>query len=59
VIPYEEVVEEALCVGRIDGLGNPLDDERHLLLITPCTRGSGWSRRNKQRPRKAPGPGSA
>jgi uncharacterized protein YdeI (YjbR/CyaY-like superfamily) len=49
VIPYDEVVEEALCVGWIDGLGNPLDDERHLLLVTPRKRGSGWSRRNQQR----------
>ena len=49
VIPYEEVVEEVLCVGWIDSRGNRLDDERHLLLVTPRKRGSGWSRSNKQR----------
>jgi uncharacterized protein YdeI (YjbR/CyaY-like superfamily) len=49
VIPYEQVVEEALCVGWIDSRGNRLDDERHLLLVTPRKRGSGWSRSNKQR----------
>lgn len=48
-VPYEEAVEEALCVGWIDSLGNTLDDERHLLLFTPRKRGSGWSRTNKVR----------
>ncbi len=48
-IPYAEAVEEALCVGWIDSLGNRLDDERHLLLMTPRKRGSGWSRPNKER----------
>jgi uncharacterized protein YdeI (YjbR/CyaY-like superfamily) len=49
VVPYEDVVEEALCVGWIDSLANALDDERHLLLMTPRKRGSGWSRPNKLR----------
>ncbi len=49
VIPYDEVVEEALCVGWIDSRGNRLDHERHLLLLTPRKPGSGWSRSNKRR----------
>jgi uncharacterized protein YdeI (YjbR/CyaY-like superfamily) len=49
VIPYDEVVEEALCVGWIDSRGGRLDDERHLLLLTPRKPGSGWSRSNKLR----------
>jgi uncharacterized protein YdeI (YjbR/CyaY-like superfamily) len=48
-LPYEEAVEEALCVGWIDSLANTLDDERSLQLMTPRKRGSGWSRRNKER----------
>jgi uncharacterized protein YdeI (YjbR/CyaY-like superfamily) len=48
-IPYEETVEEALCVGWIDSAAATLDDERHLQLFTPRRRGSGWSRTNKVR----------
>jgi uncharacterized protein YdeI (YjbR/CyaY-like superfamily) len=48
-IPYDDAVEEALCVGWIDSVANKLDDERGLLLVTPRRRGSGWSRLNKQR----------
>jgi uncharacterized protein YdeI (YjbR/CyaY-like superfamily) len=48
-IPYEETVEEALCVGWIDSTAARLDDERHLQLFTPRRRGSGWSRTNKVR----------
>jgi uncharacterized protein YdeI (YjbR/CyaY-like superfamily) len=48
-VPYEEAVEEALCVGWIDSLANTLDHERHLQLMTPRRPGSGWSRRNKER----------
>lgn len=49
VVPYADAVEEALCVGWIDSLGNTLDDDRHLLLMTPRKRGSAWSRPNKER----------
>jgi uncharacterized protein YdeI (YjbR/CyaY-like superfamily) len=48
-IPYDEAVEEALCVGWIDSLATTLDDERHLQLFTPRRRASGWSRTNKVR----------
>lgn len=49
VLPYEAAVEEALCVGWIDSVANALDEDRHLLMMTPRKRGSGWSRPNKRR----------
>jgi uncharacterized protein YdeI (YjbR/CyaY-like superfamily) len=48
-VPYEAVVEEALCFGWIDSLGRRLDDVRSQLLLTPRKPGSGWSRINKRR----------
>ena len=48
-VPYELLVEEALCFGWIDGLLNVLDDERRAILVTPRRRGSAWSRSNKER----------
>jgi uncharacterized protein YdeI (YjbR/CyaY-like superfamily) len=48
-LPYEELVEEALCFGWIDSKGNKVDEERTKLLMTPRKRGSGWSRPNKAR----------
>lgn len=49
VVPYDALVEEALCVGWIDSKGRRVDDQRTALLLTPRTRGSGWSRLNKER----------
>jgi uncharacterized protein YdeI (YjbR/CyaY-like superfamily) len=46
---YEEIVEEALCVGWIDGQARAHDAERTSLLMTPRKRGSGWARTNKVR----------
>ena len=46
---YDEVVEEALCVGWIDSTAGTLDDERGMLWFAPRKRGSGWSRVNKRR----------
>jgi len=48
-IPYESIVEEALCFGWIDGLVNSLPGGRQVHLMTPRRRGSGWSRSNKER----------
>jgi uncharacterized protein YdeI (YjbR/CyaY-like superfamily) len=48
-LSYDEVVEEALCWGWIDGLINKLDEERSILLISPRKPGSTWSRLNKDR----------
>lgn len=48
-IPYEEIVEEALCFGWIDSTRRKLDDERTTLLVTPRKPNSGWSQVNKER----------
>jgi len=48
-LDYGELVEEALCVGWIDGLVNSLPGGRQAHLITPRRSGSGWSRSNKER----------
>ena len=48
-VPYEQLVEEALCYGWIDSTANTLDDERGLQLMTPRKPKSGWTRLNRQR----------
>jgi uncharacterized protein YdeI (YjbR/CyaY-like superfamily) len=48
-IPYDDAVEEALCVGWVDSRPGTVDEERTRLLFTPRKRGSGWSRPNKER----------
>jgi uncharacterized protein YdeI (YjbR/CyaY-like superfamily) len=48
-VPYDDVVEEALCFGWVDSLPRKLDEQRSQLLVTPRKRGSNWSRANKQR----------
>ena len=45
-ITYDELVEEALCFGWIDGLARGLDAERHLQLLTPRKPKSVWSKIN-------------
>lgn len=48
-VAYDDLVEEALCVGWVDGQARRVDDERGALLFTPRRRGSGWARTNKER----------
>lgn len=48
-VPYQAVVEEALCVGWIDSTVNLLDDERRLQLLTPRRPRSSWTRLNRAR----------
>ncbi len=48
-LDYDAIVEEALCVGWIDGLVHSLGDGRQAHLLTPRRPGSGWSRSNKDR----------
>jgi uncharacterized protein YdeI (YjbR/CyaY-like superfamily) len=48
-VPYEELVEEALCFGWIDSTVNTLDGERGLQLMTPRKAKSGWTRLNRER----------
>lgn len=44
-----EVAEEALCFGWIDSLPRALDADRSMLLISPRSPRSAWSRVNKER----------
>jgi uncharacterized protein YdeI (YjbR/CyaY-like superfamily) len=48
-VPYEEAVEEALCVAWIDSVAGRLDEERSLQWFSPRRSGSGWARSNKER----------
>jgi uncharacterized protein YdeI (YjbR/CyaY-like superfamily) len=48
-MPYEDAIEEALCVGWIDSTARTLDDDRSLLWFTPRRPRSVWSRPNKMR----------
>jgi hypothetical protein len=46
-VSRDEVVEEALCFGWIDGLPRKLDADRTMVLLSPRRRGGPWSRLNK------------
>ncbi len=48
-LPYDDMVEEALCFGWIDSLPRKLDDERSMLMFTPRKPKSVWSDLNKER----------
>jgi uncharacterized protein YdeI (YjbR/CyaY-like superfamily) len=48
-VPYEHLVEEAICFGWIDSTVNTLDDDRALQLMTPRKAKSGWTRLNRRR----------
>jgi uncharacterized protein YdeI (YjbR/CyaY-like superfamily) len=48
-LPYDDIVEEALCFGWVDSLPRKLDDDRTMLYISPRRKGSPWSRLNKTR----------
>ncbi len=48
-MPYEHLVEEALCFGWIDSTVNTLDDDRALQLMTPRKPKSSWTRLNRRR----------
>lgn len=45
-LTWQEAVDEALCVGWIDGQGRKRDDETSSIRYTPRGRKSMWSRRN-------------
>ena len=42
-ITYPEAVDQALCFGWIDGVGQRIDDEVYANRFTPRRRGSNWS----------------
>lgn len=48
-VPYDDLVQELLCVGWVDSTAGSLDAERGMLWCAPRTKGSGWSRPNKER----------
>lgn len=48
-ITWEELVDEVLCFGWIDGQGRKIDDDRRQIRITPRRKGSIWSARNVAR----------
>ena len=48
-VPYDAIVEEALCFGWIDSLPRKLDDNRSMLFLSPRRAKSPWSRLNKTR----------
>ena len=48
-LPYDAIVEEALCFGWIDSLPRKLDRDRTLLLLSPRRPKSPWSKLNKER----------
>lgn len=46
---YEDLIEEALCFGWIDGTLRPVDDERTSLYFCPRRKGGIWAASNKAR----------
>lgn len=48
-VTWPQAVDEALCVGWIDGVRYRLDDERHAQRFTPRRKGSFWSAINTKR----------
>jgi len=48
-LPWQEIVDEALCYGWIDSRPRTIDAERTARLLTPRNPSSNWSARNKQR----------
>ena len=48
-VTWPEAVDEALCVGWIDGVRHRIDDERYKIRFTPRHRGSHWSNVNIRR----------
>ncbi len=48
-VTWPEAVDEALCVGWIDGVRHGIDDASYRNRFTPRKRGSNWSRRNVER----------
>ena len=48
-VPYNDAVEEALCVGWIDSTRRGIDDARYAQRFTPRRPGSSFSQTNKER----------
>ena len=48
-LTWSEAVDEALCVGWIDGVRKRIDDDRHAQRFTPRRKGSAWSAINVEK----------
>jgi uncharacterized protein YdeI (YjbR/CyaY-like superfamily) len=48
-VPYEEAVEEALCVGWVDSTGRGIDAQQSIQWFAPRRPRSAWARSNKER----------
>lgn len=48
-VTYPEALDEALCVGWIDGVRRRVDDDRYTIRFTPRRAGSYWSAVNTRR----------
>lgn len=48
-LPYDDIVEEALCFGWVDSQPRVKDAERSMRRLSPRKPGSGWSQPNKER----------
>jgi uncharacterized protein YdeI (YjbR/CyaY-like superfamily) len=48
-ITWDEAVEEALCVGWIDGIRKSVDDDSYAIRFTPRKKASTWSAVNVRR----------
>ncbi len=48
-LPYDDVVDEALCFGWVDSQPRSLDEQRSQLRVTPRKPGSRWSAVNRTR----------
>ena len=51
-LPYDAIIEEALCFGWIDSTARRLDAERSMLMLAPRKPKSVWSALNKRRVEK-------
>src|SRR3954453_12591989 len=47
-LTWQQAVDEALCVGWIDGQTRSRDEQTSLIRFTPRRPGSRWSRRNAE-----------
>lgn len=47
-VSWDDLVQEVICFGWIDGQARKLDADRSMQWIAPRKPGSGWSRRNKE-----------
>lgn len=48
-LSYDDVVEEALCFGWVDGTVRPFDEDRRLQYLARRKSGSTWARSNRDR----------